>query len=307
MAEAAGHSLVGKHAPAATVRTIDGETIDLAGLYGRRPVYLKFWATWCAPCLEQVEQLKAAHEGGGDLAVVAVNAGFNETESAVRRYRDRHGLRMPVVIDDGRLSAALNLRVTPQHVVVGRDGRILHVGHLADAKLDRALAKARRGGAGGSGGAPIASPPAVLRLGEKVPALILSGAGGEPPPLWDPQGKRPTVLVFLSPWCESYLAESRPQMAKACRAARERVETLASAHPEVRWVGVAAGLWATAQDVADYRREAKVTIPIGHDADGGVFRRFGVVSAPAFARLDREGRLTARAAEIDAAFVKGDR
>jgi hypothetical protein len=49
---------------------------------------------------------------------------------------------MPIAIDDGSLGAALNLRVTPQHVVIGRDGRILYVGHLDDGKLADALRRA---------------------------------------------------------------------------------------------------------------------------------------------------------------------
>jgi len=44
-AEAAGASLIGTPAPAVRLKTIDGQTIDLARLYGHKAVYLKFWAT----------------------------------------------------------------------------------------------------------------------------------------------------------------------------------------------------------------------------------------------------------------------
>jgi hypothetical protein len=46
-------------------------------------------------------------------------------------------------IDLGSLGAAFHLRVTPTHIVIGRDGRIQYVGHLADGELDAALAAAR--------------------------------------------------------------------------------------------------------------------------------------------------------------------
>ena len=39
---------------------------------------------------------------------------------------------------------------------------------------------------------------------------------------------RPRVLVFFSPWCESYLEKSRPADAAACRRVREEVNRLAS-------------------------------------------------------------------------------
>ncbi|HEY2403633.1 MAG TPA: hypothetical protein VGI23_24990, partial [Steroidobacteraceae bacterium] len=45
-AEAVGHTLIGSPAPRMVLKTIDGENIDLGKLYGKKAVYLKFWATW---------------------------------------------------------------------------------------------------------------------------------------------------------------------------------------------------------------------------------------------------------------------
>src|ERR1700736_2111157 len=144
LAESAGRSLIGKPAPRLVVTTIDGETIDLGRLYGQQAVYLKFWATWCVPCREQMPHFERTYESAGsDLEVIAVNAGFNDSIDDVRKYRKQLGIRMPIVIDDGTLGAALNLRVTPQHVVIGRDGRIQYVGHLANDRLEAALQAAR--------------------------------------------------------------------------------------------------------------------------------------------------------------------
>ena len=142
-AEAAGSALLGQAAPAASLRMLDGQPLDLGTLYGKKPVYLKFWATWCVPCRQQMPGFEKDFEEMGDkIAVVAVDVGFSETEARIRTYRQDHGLKMPIAIDDGSLATALNLRVTPTHVVIGRDGRILYVGHLADDKLHQALAQA---------------------------------------------------------------------------------------------------------------------------------------------------------------------
>lgn len=119
LALAAGHDLIGTPAPKLRLRSIDGGVVDLGALAGRRPVYLKFWATWCAPCREQMPHFERAYnELGDNLEVVAVNTGFNDDVAEIRRYRDALGLTMPMAMDDGGLAAALNLRVTPQHVVV---------------------------------------------------------------------------------------------------------------------------------------------------------------------------------------------
>ena len=57
-AEAAGRGLVGSPAPRLVLKTIEGKVIYRAGLDGRKAVYLKFWATWCVPCREQMPHLE---------------------------------------------------------------------------------------------------------------------------------------------------------------------------------------------------------------------------------------------------------
>ncbi len=77
---------------------------------------------------------------GPDTVVIAVNTNFNETPEGVAAFRKKFGLKMPIVMDDGRLAEAFHLRVTPQHVVIARDGRIAYVGHLVSPALEAALA-----------------------------------------------------------------------------------------------------------------------------------------------------------------------
>jgi len=245
----AGAALLGKPAPQPLLTTIDGERIDLGSLVGKKAVYLKFWATWCIPCREQMPHFQKVYETrGDDLEVIAINAGFNDSVADIRKYRTQLGITMPIVLDDGRLGELFHLRVTPQHIVIGRDGSIRYVGHLADASLDAALAAARKPG-------PTRLEPAIagdardrdlpLGAGDPVPDRMVRVLDGKVFPLRDGAGDRPLVLVFLSPWCESYLATSRPQVAANCRAARLQVAGLAKAGT-ARWLGVASGLWATA-------------------------------------------------------------
>jgi thiol-disulfide isomerase/thioredoxin len=295
IAQSAGADLIGKYAPPITLTTLDGKKIELAKLYGRKPVYLKFWATWCVPCRLQMPHFENVQRTlGGDMEVVAVNAGFNETTDAVRRYRETMGLTMPIVIDDGRLADALHLRITPQHIVIGRDGRILHVGHLADARLDRALAQAMAeppaayAGAGakdGGGPARAAAPVLKTLTGE---TLALRGSS------------RPTVIFFFSPWCETYLKSSRPVMAQACREAREKASRLAHKAGS-RWLGVAAGLWATRNDLSAYQREHSMPMPLALDETGAFFRAFRISDVPSFVELDRAGHIVARTQRADQA------
>ena len=266
----AGQTLIGQPAPAAVLRTLDGGTIDLATRYGRKPVYLKFWATWCAPCLKQMPGFERIHrQYGKRIDVIGVNAGFSDTEADVRAYRTRHGLTMPIALDDGSLGRRLNLRVTPQHVLIGADGRIAYVGHLDDAALHAALDK-------------VAAAPAarVFRVGDKIEGVDLpAGAAG-----------KPRALVFFSPWCETYLRESRPATAQACRRVREDATRLMK-QGGVDWLAVAAPLWTSAAELDAYARSHPGTPPLALDRDGAAFAAFGIRAIPSVVLIDADGRV----------------
>jgi peroxiredoxin len=294
-AEDAGQNLVGTPAARLTVTTIDGEQIDLGQLYGKKAVYLKFWATWCQPCREQMPHFEHVYDTAGpDLAVIAVNIGFNDSAEDVRAFRDKYHLRMPIVIDDGRLANAFHLRVTPQHVVIGRDGKISYVGWFADQRLQDALAAASVPAVH----APMVNPTFVAGerygIGDQLPKLTATTLEGKPYPIHDSSANTVTALVFLSPWCESYLATTRPQSAAQCRQVREQVDTLSKRLSQVRWLGVASGIWATADDLTAYRSQYKPEIPLTLDKSGVWFRTFEVTSVPTIVLIDRNGRVSRR-------------
>lgn len=292
LAGIAGAHRIGTPGPAMTVTTIDGETIDLARLYGGKPVYLKFWATWCVPCRKQMPGFERIYETLGDrMTVIAVDAGFNDDLAAVRAFREQYGLRMPVVVDDGRLAAALDLQVTPQHVLIGRDARIAYVGHHDGDKLDAAIQHvlSAPGSSGPATGQSVAIRPA-FHPGELVQALEATTLDGTVVALGNSRDGRPRGLVLFSTWCESYLEHSRPQTSQACRRVREEVDRLV-ASGGVDWLGIAGGPWSTAEDLAAYKAKMSTKLPLALDADGALFRAFGVRQIPTIALIDPDGRL----------------
>ena len=203
------------------------------------------------------------------------------------------------MFDDGSLGEAFHLRVTPQHVVIGRDGRIAYVGHMADEKLDAALAQARRPSTADVASAAVPKDEPHYGVGDRVPAFDVKTLDGKSLPAFDTG--RPTVLLFLSPWCESYLAKSRPAIAQSCRTARERADVLAR-DTHARWLGIASGLWASRDELADYQREHHIAMPLALDDSGALFRRFRVMHVPTLIVLDAQGKVIRRAEEVDAAL-----
>ncbi len=298
----AGQSLVGSFAPKLVLKTIDGQVIDLGKLYGKKAVYLKLWATWCVPCREQMPHFEHVYEtAGSDLAVIAVDIGLNDPLEDVRAFRRESGIKMPIVIDDGRLGEALHLRVTPQHVVIGRDGRIQYVGHLADQRLEDALVAARMPAKADSplNSANASIKTAYYRVGDRLPEISAATLDGETFHTRDSRVNRPTVLVFMDAFCEWYLETSRPAVSKSCRAVRQQVAALAQENTRVRWLGIAAGVWTTKDDLAGYRDKYKPGIPLTLDESGTLFRTFRVKSVPTLLIVDTIGNIVRRIEGFD--------
>ena len=65
------------------------------------PVFLYFWASWCAPCEREaplIQQLWPEYEARG-YTFVGVN--IWDSEDAARDFVQRHRITFPIVIDDG--------------------------------------------------------------------------------------------------------------------------------------------------------------------------------------------------------------
>ena len=284
--------LVGRPGPSITLRAIDGGTIDIVKNYGRKPVYLKLWATYCIPCRAQMPGLEKIYETYGDrMQIVAVDAGVGDDAAKVRAFVTGTKLRMPVAIDDGSLGAWLKMEATPVHVLIGSDGRIAYTGHQDGPQLDAAI---RRVLAGAPRNAPIEAAKveslATLKRGDLVPALELRGPDDAPVRLTRGAGKRPRAIVFTSTWCENYLKDTEPATVAACRHTRELVDEL-SQTGTIDWLGVVAHLWTTPKGLAAYETRMKPRVPMAVDSDGQAFRLFGIQRLPAVALIGVDGRL----------------
>jgi peroxiredoxin len=284
--------LVGTPAPALTLKSIDGKPINLSDLYGKRPVYLKLWATYCIPCRVQMPGLKAIYAAHGNaMTIIAVNAGVGDDIGKVKQFVQDFGLSMPVSIDDGRLGDWVGMHATPVHLVIGRDGRVIFAGHQDGPMLDAAIQQALASKASPAGAATTRLADLVtLKTGDAVPPIALQSSDGTGITLPHGPGAHPRAIYFSATWCESYMKSTQPGEAETCKNGREQIDRLAS-DPRIEWFGVMSQMWTTPKALANYETRMKPGFPLALDTSGAAFRTFGVKRFPAVALVDTRGRL----------------
>jgi thiol-disulfide isomerase/thioredoxin len=134
---------VGEVAPNLEATTMDGRAFRLAELRGKF-VLLDFWASWCAPCLGEVPNLKAVHEAfGADPRFEVVSVSVDEDSEAARSVIEAEKLawRQVQIEPDSAAVAAYGASAIPATFLLGPDGKII-ARDLRGPNLKGAVAKA---------------------------------------------------------------------------------------------------------------------------------------------------------------------
>jgi peroxiredoxin len=135
----------GQLAPDFTLQFADGTKTQLSDWQGQ-PIVLNFWATWCAPCREEMPEFVAAYDRYQDDGLVIVGVNAQESASQAAEFMGNFGMDFPVALDErGDVQQLYNVRGLPTTVFIDREGRIVErwAGLLRASALEELLAEIR--------------------------------------------------------------------------------------------------------------------------------------------------------------------
>ena len=119
------HSLVGSQAPGFIRRDLSGHEIQLATLRGK-VVLLNFWATWCAPCQQEMPLFSGWQREYGSRGLAVIGISMDDDADSARKLVEKLKIGYPVAMGDANLGrlygGVLGLPLT---FVIGRDGKVM--------------------------------------------------------------------------------------------------------------------------------------------------------------------------------------
>ena len=123
--------------PSVTLKDVDGKTIDTAELSNDgKPIVISFWATWCKPCIRELNAIKEVYPDWQDetgVKVIAVSIDQAQDAQKVKPLVSRMGWEYDVLLDqNSEFKRQMGVSDPPHVFVIDGQGNVVwnHQGYV---------------------------------------------------------------------------------------------------------------------------------------------------------------------------------
>lgn len=114
----------GGRAPDFSILTDQGKQVSLSS-FGGKVLVLNFWATWCAPCVQEIPSLNGFQKEFANSGVVVVAVSVDKNQQKYRAFLDRIRVSFETARDpNGDVSAKYGTFQYPETYII-KNGRVM--------------------------------------------------------------------------------------------------------------------------------------------------------------------------------------
>ncbi|MGZ8259071.1 MAG: peroxiredoxin family protein [Caldimonas sp.] len=120
-------------APDFTLGSMSGTNLRLKEQRGR-VVMVNFWATWCAPCRQEMPHLNRLYDKYRAAGFVLLGVNVDEDKAKAVEVATKLGVNFPILLDTEKtVSKLYDVSTMPSTMLIDRDGKVryFHRGYLA--------------------------------------------------------------------------------------------------------------------------------------------------------------------------------
>lgn len=123
--------------PSVSLKDVDGRSIDTAELSNDgKPMIISFWATWCKPCIRELNALKEVYEDWQDetgVKIIAVSIDQAQDAQKVKPFVNAKDWDYEVLLDpNSEFKRQMGVSDPPHVFVIDGNGNIVwnHQGYV---------------------------------------------------------------------------------------------------------------------------------------------------------------------------------
>ncbi len=117
---------------------VEGKTKNILQFGENKIILIDFWASWCAPCISNIKNLKELQVKHGDKLVI-VGISTDKDEDKWKNAIKKHNTDWIQLRDDKNIVDRLKIKSIPYFMVCNKEGRVVYYGNSSLNDVDSVI------------------------------------------------------------------------------------------------------------------------------------------------------------------------